>query len=39
MATAKALLVRIVAGPASTVLLTGETGTGKDLAAKATTTA
>jgi DNA-binding NtrC family response regulator len=31
----KALLARIAASPASTVLLTGETGTGKDLAAKA----
>ena len=35
MAAAKALLVRIANSPASTVLLTGETGTGKDLAAKA----
>ena len=35
MVTAKALLARIAASPASTVLLTGETGTGKDLAAKA----
>jgi two-component system, NtrC family, response regulator AtoC len=35
MAAAKALLVRIAVSPASTVLLTGETGTGKDLAAKA----
>jgi DNA-binding NtrC family response regulator len=35
MTAAKALLVRIANGPASTVLLTGETGTGKDLAAKA----
>jgi DNA-binding NtrC family response regulator len=32
---AKALLRRIAHSPASTVLLTGETGTGKDLAAKA----
>jgi two-component system response regulator AtoC len=32
---AKSLLVRIAASPATTVLLTGETGTGKDLAAKA----
>jgi two-component system response regulator AtoC len=32
---AKALLARVAASPASTVLLTGETGTGKDLAAKA----
>src|SRR5690606_34656107 len=31
----KALLARVAASPASTVLLTGETGTGKDLAAKA----
>ena len=30
----KALLARIAASPASTVLLTGESGTGKDLAAK-----
>jgi two-component system response regulator AtoC len=35
MATAKALLQRIATSPATTVLLTGETGTGKDLAAKA----
>jgi two-component system response regulator AtoC len=35
MIAAKALLVRIANSPASTVLLTGETGTGKDLAAKA----
>src|SRR5688500_1847986 len=35
MAAAKALLMRIAASPATTVLLTGETGTGKDLAAKA----
>src|SRR4029079_10917896 len=35
MVAAKALLVRITNSPASTVLLTGETGTGKDLAAKA----
>jgi two-component system, NtrC family, response regulator AtoC len=35
MANAKALLQRIATSPASTVLLTGETGTGKDLAAKA----
>jgi DNA-binding NtrC family response regulator len=35
VAAAKALLIRIAASPASTVLLTGETGTGKDLAAKA----
>jgi DNA-binding NtrC family response regulator len=35
MLSAKALLVRIANSPASTVLLTGETGTGKDLAAKA----
>ena len=31
----KSLLMRVAASPASTVLLTGETGTGKDLAAKA----
>jgi DNA-binding NtrC family response regulator len=31
---AKALMARVAASPASTVLLTGETGTGKDLAAK-----
>jgi DNA-binding NtrC family response regulator len=31
---AKGLLARVAASPASTVLLTGETGTGKDLAAK-----
>jgi two-component system, NtrC family, response regulator AtoC len=30
----KSLLRRVAAGPASTVLLTGESGTGKDLAAK-----
>src|SRR4051812_5155575 len=30
----RALLKKIAAGPASTVLLTGESGTGKDLAAK-----
>jgi len=35
MVQVKALLARIAASPASTVLLTGETGTGKDLAAKA----
>jgi DNA-binding NtrC family response regulator len=35
IAAAKALLRRIAQSPASTVLLTGETGTGKDLAAKA----
>jgi DNA-binding NtrC family response regulator len=35
MVAAKALLARVAASPASTVLLTGETGTGKDLAAKA----
>jgi DNA-binding NtrC family response regulator len=34
MLEAKALLGRIATSPASTVLLTGETGTGKDLAAK-----
>jgi DNA-binding NtrC family response regulator len=31
----KSLLARVASSPASTVLLTGETGTGKDLAAKA----
>ena len=31
----KSMLARVAASPASTVLLTGETGTGKDLAAKA----
>jgi two-component system, NtrC family, response regulator AtoC len=35
MLAAKSLLERIAASPATTVLLTGETGTGKDLAAKA----
>jgi len=35
MVSAKALLQRIAASPATTVLLTGQTGTGKDLAAKA----
>jgi DNA-binding NtrC family response regulator len=35
MGEAKSLLERIAASPATTVLLTGETGTGKDLAAKA----
>jgi DNA-binding NtrC family response regulator len=35
MKTAKALMARVAASPASTVLLSGETGTGKDLAAKA----
>jgi len=35
MRQVKALLARIAESPASTVLLTGETGTGKDLAAKA----
>ena len=34
MRTLRALLQRIAASPASTVLLTGESGTGKDLAAK-----
>jgi two-component system response regulator AtoC len=32
--TVKALLRKVAAGPASTVLLTGESGTGKDLVAK-----
>ncbi|MBI2829201.1 MAG: sigma-54-dependent Fis family transcriptional regulator [Acidobacteria bacterium] len=35
MVQVKALLARIASSAASTVLLTGETGTGKDLAAKA----
>src|SRR5687767_15884086 len=35
MVQAKSMLARIASSPASTVLLTGETGTGKDLAAKA----
>jgi len=35
MVDIKSLLARVAASPASTVLLTGETGTGKDLAAKA----
>ena len=35
MVTAKSLLERVAVSPATTVLLTGETGTGKDLAAKA----
>ncbi len=35
MQTVKTLLKRIASSPASTVLLTGESGTGKDLAAKA----
>ena len=35
MVQIKSLLARIASSPASTVLLTGETGTGKDLAAKA----
>ena len=35
MQRVKSLLVRVAASPASTVLLTGETGTGKDLVAKA----
>jgi two-component system response regulator AtoC len=35
MVQVKALLARVAASRASTVLLTGETGTGKDLAAKA----
>jgi transcriptional regulator with PAS, ATPase and Fis domain len=35
MQEVKSLLARVAASPASTVLLTGETGTGKDLAAKA----
>ena len=35
MKAVKGLLLRVSASPASTVLLTGESGTGKDLAAKA----
>ncbi|OFW05231.1 MAG: Fis family transcriptional regulator [Acidobacteria bacterium RIFCSPLOWO2_02_FULL_68_18] len=35
MVQAKRLMARVASSPASTVLLTGETGTGKDLAAKA----
>jgi DNA-binding NtrC family response regulator len=35
MQSAKGLITRVASSPASTVLLTGETGTGKDLAAKA----
>jgi two-component system, NtrC family, response regulator AtoC len=35
MLTVKSMLARVANSPASTVLLTGETGTGKDLAAKA----
>jgi DNA-binding NtrC family response regulator len=35
MTEVKALLKRVATSPASTVLLTGETGTGKDLVAKA----
>jgi DNA-binding NtrC family response regulator len=35
MQPVKALLARVASSPASTVLLNGETGTGKDLAAKA----
>jgi two-component system, NtrC family, response regulator AtoC len=35
MVKAKSLLARVASSPASTVLLTGETGTGKDLTAKA----
>jgi two-component system response regulator AtoC len=35
MSAVKALLQKVAASPSSTVLLTGETGTGKDLAAKA----
>jgi DNA-binding NtrC family response regulator len=34
MAAVKALMRKVASSPASTVLLTGETGTGKDLAAK-----
>jgi DNA-binding NtrC family response regulator len=35
MTSVKSLITRVAKSPASTVLLTGETGTGKDLAAKA----
>ena len=35
MVAVKALLARVASSPASTVLLTGETGTGKDLSAQA----
>jgi two-component system, NtrC family, response regulator AtoC len=35
MQSVKSLIMRVASSPASTVLLTGETGTGKDLAAKA----
>jgi DNA-binding NtrC family response regulator len=35
MTAVKNLIARVASSPASTVLLTGETGTGKDLAAKA----
>ena len=35
MSTVKSLIARVAKSPASTVLLTGETGTGKDLVAKA----
>ena len=35
MTAIKTLIGRVAQSPASTVLLTGETGTGKDLAAKA----
>ena len=35
MRAVKTLLQKVAASPASTVLLTGESGTGKDLAAKA----
>jgi two-component system, NtrC family, response regulator AtoC len=35
MQAVKSLITRVASSPASTVLLTGETGTGKDLAAKA----
>jgi two-component system response regulator AtoC len=34
MRSVRSLLMRVAASPASTVLLTGETGTGKDLAAR-----
>ena len=35
MQSVKSMITRVASSPASTVLLTGETGTGKDLAAKA----
>jgi DNA-binding NtrC family response regulator len=38
MVSMRALLKKVATGPGSTVLLTGESGTGKDLAAKSFTT-